>query len=113
MPSQIDLIKALVNRATFAPSSEARPFDIADEALRTGVEWYGLMKAITRATKMRDREAHKNILSHRGWHRIIEAKLHSDPRCRKEAYRFCRSHRDNGLITKEGDRYTILIQPTR
>jgi hypothetical protein len=78
-----------------------------------GVEWYGLMKAVVMVKKMTGPEAYLYVLSHREWHRIVQAKLQTDPRCRKEAYRYCRSAPDNGLISKDGDRYTILLQPTR
>jgi hypothetical protein len=113
MTSQLHLCKALINSARFAPSTLTAPFDIADEALRMGVEWYGLMKAISLVKNLRGLDAPKYVLSHRSWHRIIQTKLKADSQCRKEAYRLCRSHPDNGLISKDGDRYTILIQPTR
>lgn len=113
MTSQLLLCRALIDRARFAPSEAGTEFDMAEEGLRMGLDWYLLMKAIYIVNKLSEPDAHKYVLSQRGWHRIIQAKLQTDPRCRKQAYRFCRSHPDNGLISKDGDRYTILIQPTR
>jgi hypothetical protein len=113
MTSQLHLCKALIDRARFAPSVAGIPFDMADEALRMGLEWHAACKAVVMVNGSSGPEAYKYILAHSGWHRLVLTKLQTDPRCRKEAHHYCRSHPDNGLISKDGDSYTILIQPTR
>jgi len=99
------------------PNAKARAatknFDIAAEGLTLAIDWFQLHKATYFAYGWNYEHSIRYVLEHEGWNRIVQMRLKSEPRCRKVAYQYCRSHPDNGLIRKDGDRYTLLVHPMR
>ena len=104
---------ALKIRVAKEHSSGNTNFDIAGEALKVRIDWVRTIKTVREFRNCDLPTAQEDVLSHKGWQRIIQKKLESDPECRKLAHHHCRSHPYSGLIRKDEDRYTIVIRPTR
>jgi hypothetical protein len=107
--SPVALCQTLIQEARAAGDN----FDVPERALELGLDWYLTLKALANVRKRPIDANYADILSHQGWQRIIEHQLRTNPQCQKVARLYCRDTPFNGLISWNGNGFTILIKPTR
>ena len=83
------------------------PAEVADRMFEQKARWLELIKAVRSAGGLSIFQAERIALAHDGWRRWCEARINSDPKCRKLAASHLRSNGEASLIRKVGDTFTI------
>jgi hypothetical protein len=83
------------------------PAEVADRMFRQKARWFEIIKAVRSAGGLSIFEAERLALGHEGWRRWCEARINSDPQCRKLAAGHIRFNGEKALIRKVGDSFTF------